>query len=160
MPRIALPLSRTLLSPRVIIPVQPIRTATNKAGNKGPEDVAVNRTDANDVQSQASQSGMQQKQQGKEGSQGISGKDEGNFNKKAKEDHPEAPEPVIGMNDERAQVSRKSGVRQARLTKVIERTSLTRAELRTIDGGIAYPRRSIDGTGSIFENETHVIYPL
>ena len=78
---------------------------------------------------------MQQKQQGKEGSQGISGKDEGNFNKKAKEDHPEAPEPVIGMNDERAQVSRKSEVRRARLTKVIERTSLTRAELRTIDGG-------------------------
>ena len=68
----------------------------------------MNRTDGNDVQSQASQSGMQQKEQGKEGSQGISGKDEGNFNKKAKEDHPEAPEPVIGMNDERAQVSRKS----------------------------------------------------
>jgi hypothetical protein len=39
---------------------------------------------------------MKQKKEGKEGSQGISQKDEGNFNKKAKDDHPEAPTPVIG----------------------------------------------------------------
>lgn len=56
----------------------------------------VNRTDANDVQAEASQSGMKQKKKGKEGSQGVSEKDEGNFNQKAKQDHPEAPTPVIG----------------------------------------------------------------
>ena len=56
----------------------------------------VNRTDQKDVQSKASQSAMQQKKDGKDGSQGISQKDEGNFNKKAEEDHPEAPKPVIG----------------------------------------------------------------
>lgn len=56
----------------------------------------VNRTDANDIQAEASQSGMKQKKEGKEGSQAISQKDEGSFNKKAKDDHPEAPTPVIG----------------------------------------------------------------
>jgi hypothetical protein len=39
---------------------------------------------------------MKEKKEGKEGSQGLSQKDEGNFNKKAKEDHREAPTPVIG----------------------------------------------------------------
>jgi len=50
---------------------------------------------------------MKQKKEGTEGSQAISGKDEGNHNKKAEEDHPEAPKPVIGMNDERAQKGHK-----------------------------------------------------
>jgi len=50
---------------------------------------------------------MKQKDEGKEGSQGISQKDEGDFNKKAADDNPEAPKPVIGMNDERAQKGHK-----------------------------------------------------
>jgi len=39
---------------------------------------------------------MKEKKEGKGGSQSISQKDEGKFNKKAKENHPEAPTPVIG----------------------------------------------------------------
>jgi hypothetical protein len=39
---------------------------------------------------------MKEKKEGKEGSQSISQKDEGKFNKKAKENHREAPTPVIG----------------------------------------------------------------
>ena len=72
------------------------RSATQWAGERPKEGHVVNRTDRKDVQAEASHSGMQQKKDGKEGSQGISQKDEGNFNKKAKEDHPEAPTPVIG----------------------------------------------------------------
>ena len=37
------------------------------------------------------------KEQGKEGSQAISQKDERSSAKRAKDDHPEAPEPIIGM---------------------------------------------------------------
>ncbi len=49
---------------------------------------------------------MKSQDQGKEGSQAISRKDEGNHNKRAEEDKPEAPKPVIGMNDERGGVSK------------------------------------------------------
>jgi len=38
---------------------------------------------------------MKEKKEGKEGSQSISQKDEGKFNKKVKENHPEVPTPVI-----------------------------------------------------------------
>lgn len=41
----------------------------------------------------------------KEGSQAISRQDEGNNNARAKKDRPAAPEPVIGMNEERGSVS-------------------------------------------------------
>jgi hypothetical protein len=69
------------------------------------DDHAVNR-DGLDVQSDSAQEAMKSKQEGKEGSQAISEKDEGSHNKRAEEDHPEAPGPVIGMNDERGGVSR------------------------------------------------------
>jgi hypothetical protein len=39
---------------------------------------------------------MKEKKEGKEGSQSINQKDEEKFNKKAKENHPEVPTPVIG----------------------------------------------------------------
>ena len=58
-----------------------------------------------DPQSQNAQAGMKEHEQFKEGSQAISRKDERDNNKRAKEDHPEAPEPVIGMNEERGSVS-------------------------------------------------------
>lgn len=64
------------------------------------DDHAVNRDSGLDVQSDAAHSGMKQHEKGEEGSQGLSRKDEGNNNQKAKEDHPEAPGPVLGMNDE------------------------------------------------------------
>jgi hypothetical protein len=73
----------------------PKRAATQWAGGRPKEAHVVNRKDANDVQAEAAQSAMKQKKEGKEGSQAISEKDEGKFNK-AKEDHPEAPTPVIG----------------------------------------------------------------
>ncbi len=107
MPRLTLS-SSYLRIPAPIVRPSPFeasrRTATQWAGERPKEGHVVNRTDANDVQSEASQSGMKQKEEGKEGSQGISQKDERDSNKKAAEDHPEAPKPVIGMNDERAQV--------------------------------------------------------
>lgn len=56
----------------------------------------MNRKDANGVQAEAAQSARKQKKEGTDGSQGISEKDEGKFNEKAKEDHLEAPTPVIG----------------------------------------------------------------
>ena len=66
-----------------------------------PDDHAVHRKDRLDVQSDASQSGMEEHQTGESGSQGLNRKDDGQYNKKAEKDHPEAPQPVIGMNDER-----------------------------------------------------------
>jgi hypothetical protein len=74
----------------------PARTATQRAGERPKDDHVVNKIDANDVQAEGAQSAMKEKKEGKEGSQGISQKDEGKFNKKAKENHPEAPTPVIG----------------------------------------------------------------
>jgi hypothetical protein len=68
-------------------------------------DHAVNRTEQLDPQSQASHSGMAAHEKGEEGSQALSRRDEGQFQKKAKEQHPEAPGPVLGMNDERGGVS-------------------------------------------------------
>lgn len=69
---------------------------TQWTGSRPKEDHVVSKTDAKDVQAEAAQSSMKEKKEGKEGSQGLSQKDEGNFNKKAKEDHREAPTPVIG----------------------------------------------------------------
>jgi hypothetical protein len=60
--------------------------------------------DRHDVQGDAAQEGLKSRSEGKEGSQAISQKDEGDHNKRAKEQHPEAPGPVIGMNDERGGV--------------------------------------------------------
>lgn len=56
------------------------------------------RRDGNDAQSAPSLQARREKEAARGGSQAISQKDERDSNKKAKEDHPEAPEPVIGMN--------------------------------------------------------------
>ena len=65
-----------------------------------------NRGDELDVQSGASQSGKRERASNDETqSQGATEKDKGNQNEQAKKDHPEAPGPVIGMNDERGGVS-------------------------------------------------------
>ncbi|MCJ1430432.1 hypothetical protein MMC29_008350 [Sticta canariensis] len=70
-----------------------------------PEEHVTNRKDELDVQSSASKSGVRERAAGGGGSGqssvAASQKDDGDQNKKAKEDHPEAPGPVIGMNDER-----------------------------------------------------------
>lgn len=74
-------------------------TQNSRPGWKGRdgEDHVLHR-EGNDAQSAPSREARQDKEQGKEGSQAISQKDERDSNKRAKDDHPEAPEPVIGMN--------------------------------------------------------------
>ena len=75
------------------------------SGRKADEHVS-NRKDELDVQSAASQSGHRERATGDEKqSQATTEKDSGNQNEQAQRDHPEAPGPVIGMNDERGQVS-------------------------------------------------------
>ncbi|KAL9047727.1 MAG: hypothetical protein Q9206_006514, partial [Seirophora lacunosa] len=68
-----------------------------------PAEHVTNRDDELDVQSGASKSGARQRARDDEheGSSATSQKDPGNQNEKAQRDHPEAPGPVIGMNDER-----------------------------------------------------------
>lgn len=44
---------------------------------------------------------MEEKASGSTKSQATSQRDVGNNNERAKKDNPEAPEPVIGMNDEK-----------------------------------------------------------
>lgn len=65
-----------------------------------PRDHAVQRP-ALDTQSEEAQQGIKDHEELKEGSDAISRRDEKKSNKRAKEDHPAAPEPVIGMNSER-----------------------------------------------------------
>lgn len=68
------------------------------------EDHVVNRSDAKDVQSESSQAALKEKQEGKTSHSHGLGQTSGGQNSKAKEEHPKAPEPIIGMNDERGQV--------------------------------------------------------
>lgn len=78
------------------------------SGRQAHEHVS-NRKDELDVQSGASQSGQRERAADNENaSQGTSEQDSGNQNEQAKKDHPEAPGPVIGMNDERGGVSLRS----------------------------------------------------
>lgn len=76
-------------------------------GGRGSENHAVNRSQ-HDPQSEGAQQGIKDFEEGKGGGQAISRKDEGDANAKAKEDHPEAPWPVIGMNDEKGEVRPKN----------------------------------------------------
>ncbi|KAL8737403.1 MAG: hypothetical protein Q9181_001710 [Wetmoreana brouardii] len=83
----------------------PLRAAENEPGWSGrqPSEHVTNRKDELDVHSGASKSGARQRitDNEHEGSSAASQKDPGKQNEKAKRDHPEAPGPVIGMNDER-----------------------------------------------------------
>ena len=94
--------------PRSLPPLTPHRFASSTSdwsGRQGHEHVT-NRKDELDVQSGASQSGKRERAaDDNKASQGTSEKDSGNQNEQAKKDHPEAPGPVIGMNDERGEVS-------------------------------------------------------
>ena len=53
------------------------------------------------VHASASQQGKAERASGSTSSQATSQRDVRDNNKRAKEEHPEAPEPVIGMNEER-----------------------------------------------------------
>ncbi|KAI4182763.1 MAG: hypothetical protein L6R41_005784 [Letrouitia leprolyta] len=85
--------------------ISPSPHSTNSPSWSGrqPSEHATNRKDELDVQSGASKSGARQRAQEDEhvGSGATSEQDPGSQNEKAKQDHPEAPGPVIGMNDER-----------------------------------------------------------
>lgn len=93
--------------PRSFPPLTSHRFASGTSdwsGRQAHEHVS-NRKDELDVQSGASQSGKRERAADTENaSQATSEKDSGNQNEQAKKDHPEAPGPVIGMNDERGGV--------------------------------------------------------
>ena len=106
--------AQTLTSPtlrtthRSLPPIVQHRSASGTSDWSGrqPQEHVSNRKDELDVQSGASQSGKRERAGGNENeSQATTEKDSGNQNEQAKKDHPEAPGPVIGMNDERGQVS-------------------------------------------------------
>ncbi|OQE41188.1 hypothetical protein PENCOP_c005G02800 [Penicillium coprophilum] len=64
------------------------------------------RGDAEDVHSESAATGLREKKTNQgiaddTKSQGITERGGAKYGKKAKEEHPKAPEPVIGMNDER-----------------------------------------------------------
>lgn len=73
-------------------------------GSSG-EDHITNSKDELDVHSAAAKSGKRDRAEDNKQSSAASERDSRNDNKRAKEDHPEAPGPVIGMNDERGGVS-------------------------------------------------------
>ncbi|KAL8712721.1 MAG: hypothetical protein Q9225_006890 [Loekoesia sp. 1 TL-2023] len=99
--------------PRSLHTLRPFSTSLLRPANSSswegrqPSEHATNRKDELDVQSGASKSGARQRANDDEheGSSATSQKDPSNQNEKAKKDHPEAPGPVIGMNDERGGVS-------------------------------------------------------
>ncbi|KAL8893663.1 MAG: hypothetical protein Q9192_005042 [Flavoplaca navasiana] len=108
-----MPLPRSLrLSSRLLPPYRSLTTTTHPLSEpnnspswsgRQPSEHVTNRTDELDVHSGASKSGARQRVEDNEheGSSATKQKDPGNQNEKAKRDHPEAPGPVIGMNDER-----------------------------------------------------------
>jgi len=64
----------------------------------------VREKDSHNVQQDATRDGKAERAAGEGGTgttEKAGGKGQGDLNKKAKEEHPEAPGPVIGMNDER-----------------------------------------------------------
>lgn len=110
------PLRTSALTTRPLSTSNRLFSATSDWQGRKPDEHAVNRTEEKDVQSQQSQAGMREKERhmsgkdaekGKEEniSQGVSEADQNNSNPRAKEESPEAPGPVIGMNDERGGVS-------------------------------------------------------
>ncbi|MCJ1462125.1 hypothetical protein MMC07_000725 [Pseudocyphellaria aurata] len=99
----------TLLSSTGIKALALPRFASGTWEGRQLEEHVTNQKDELNVQSNASKSGGQERAAGDSGqSSATSEKDPEDQNKKAKKDHPEAPGPVIGMNDERGGVSHNS----------------------------------------------------
>lgn len=87
-------------------PIRHYAGATSDWQGRQASEHTTNRDDEANVEVSASKSGAADRAAGSEAnSSATSGEDKGNHNKKASDDHPEAPKPVIGMNDERGQVS-------------------------------------------------------
>lgn len=86
-------------------------STTRQASNgKGDNTHVTDSKDELDIQSEASKSGKRDKAVGNTQSSATSEKDLRNDNARAKKDNPEAPGPVIGMNDERGGVSDDKGI--------------------------------------------------
>lgn len=95
----------SLSKPRLVAASLP-RLASSWKGAQPDDDHALNRKDELDVQSEAVHSGQRERAgESEPASAATTEKDPGNQNKEAQKDHPEAPGPVIGMNDERGRVS-------------------------------------------------------
>ncbi|MCJ1345205.1 hypothetical protein MMC31_003411 [Peltigera leucophlebia] len=86
-----------------------VSTALHRFGSgwtgRQPEEHITETQDGLNVHSEASKSGKQERASSSEQSSATNEKDHGNQNKKAKEENPESPGPVLGMNDERGGVS-------------------------------------------------------
>ncbi|MCJ1350825.1 MAG: hypothetical protein MMC33_000806 [Icmadophila ericetorum] len=95
----------TILHPRPFSSISPLfkdPTGAPWIGSKSDKHVT-NSGDELDIQSGASKSGKRERAQDPagQGSAAATEEDKGRNNKRAKKDNPEAPGPVIGMNDER-----------------------------------------------------------
>ena len=106
----ALPRQRLHQSIRLsITPSRNAGSVTKDWEGRQADEHITNRGDSLNAQSSASNSGQADRaDQSTGGSQATSQEDKGNQNKQAEKDHPEAPTPVIGMNDERGGVSKPS----------------------------------------------------
>ena len=110
-PLLALPRTRSLRNQQFPIrtPITLIRnagTATKDWEGRQSHEHITNQDDNLNIQSSASKAGKSDRTAGGEGKSGATTQeDKGNQNEQAKKDHPEAPGPVIGMNDERGGVS-------------------------------------------------------
>lgn len=94
--------------PRSVLPVQrdtwDSYADSQTSIGRQPDEHVTNSSNELDVQSAASKSGKRQRAEEDHPTSAATEKDTGNQNEKAKKDHPEAPGPVIGMNDERGGV--------------------------------------------------------
>ena len=103
--------SLTRASPSALCQTPFISTRRNGSNSstwegRKPDEHVNDRHDTQNVQVSASRQGKADRASGDSAASGAtSQKDHGNQNKKAHEEHPEAPGPVIGMNDERGGVS-------------------------------------------------------
>ncbi|KAL9100871.1 MAG: hypothetical protein Q9163_003815, partial [Psora crenata] len=104
-------LARTSLAP--LRPLVPARHAGSWQGRQPSEHINNRPDDDLNVHSSAANSGKADRAAGDTGGGGAGGRrdgqssatteaDKGKQNEQAQKDHPEAPGPVIGMNDERA----------------------------------------------------------
>ncbi len=99
------PIPRTALRTPALSQSRCYATGTSDWSGRHGDEHATNRTDELDVQSGAAQSGKRERASGDENqSQATTEKDKGGQNAQAKKDFPEAPDVVIGMNDERGGV--------------------------------------------------------
>ncbi|KAI9742276.1 MAG: hypothetical protein M1818_004176 [Claussenomyces sp. TS43310] len=93
-----------MTKPRATAPrsARPLATGSQAWQGSKPEEHATRDQDSNNVQGDASREGREERASGSDNSTATSEKaPQTGGNRQAQKDHPEAPRPVIGMNDER-----------------------------------------------------------